>query len=338
MTKPYKLIVFVGRFQPVHKSHIEIINRALHLSERVLVLIGSSNQPRTIKNPWTWQERERMIQQGLFDQPFTDSQVFFEPLNDYIYNDQTWATQVQDVVAQYCDDNTNIGIIGHSKDESSYYLKMFPQWKFVDVENIDDLHATDIRSMMLELQQIDNNMLPGRVGDYIRAFMLTSDFDTLVEEYKFIQKYRQSWSKAPYAPTFVTADAVVVQSGHVLLVRRRAQPGRNLFATPGGFVNQNETLEDAALRELREETKLKVPLPVLKGNIKSSKVFDAPARSLRGRTITQAFYIELPPGELPKVRGSDDADKAVWVPLNVFEKMQDQMFEDHWHIVQHFIG
>jgi len=109
--------------------------------------------------------------------------------------------------------------------------------------------------------------------------------------------------------------------------------GKGTWATPGGFIKSNERLEDSMLRELREETKLKVPVPVLRGNIKAREVFDSPNRSLRGRTITHAFLIELPPGPLPKVKGSDDAEKARWVPLSVFEKMQDQMFEDHYTLV-----
>jgi bifunctional NMN adenylyltransferase/nudix hydrolase len=80
-----------------------------------------------------------------------------------------------------------------------------------------------------------------------------------------IEKYKESWKAAPFPPTFVTVDAVVVQSGHVLLVKRKAMPGAGLWALPGGFLNQEETLLDGAIRELKEETKIKVPVPVLKG-------------------------------------------------------------------------
>ena len=140
----------------------------------------------------------------------------------------------------------------------------------------------------------------------------------------------------PYAPTFLTCDAVVVQSGHVLLVKRGANPGKGLWALPGGFVNQNERIQDACMRELREETRLKVPLPVLHGSVKNKEVFDHPDRSLRGRTVTQAFYIELPPGKLPQVKGGDDAASAKWVPLAFVR--EEEMYEDHYHILTHFLG
>jgi bifunctional NMN adenylyltransferase/nudix hydrolase len=129
-------------------------------------------------------------------------------------------------------------------------------------------------------------------------------------------------------------DACVVQAGHVLLIERRAEPGKGLWALPGGFLEQSETIETAVLRELREETKLKVPEPVLRGSIVTSRVFDDPARSLRGRTITHAYLIHLAPhGEgLPEVKASSDARKARWWPLA--QVKPSMMFEDHMSIIK----
>lgn len=336
--KKYDYMIFIGRFQPPHKAHIDIINRALEVSNQVIILVGSANQPRTIKNPWTWHEREEMIRACFSSDK--QSNLTFKPIEDVVHNNQVWARAVQDTINNNVPNNeeSKVGLIGHKKDDSSFYLDMFPQWKFEAVDNINDMHSTDIRTMMFELEQLDKQKIPSGIYHYINAFMNSEAFFALKEEYEFIQKYKQAWAAAPYPPTFVTVDAVVVQSGHVLLVRRKASPGKGTWAIPGGFLNQNETIEAAAIRELREETKLKVPEPVLRGNIKDTKIFDAPGRSLRGRTITHAHYIELPSGQLPKVKGSDDADKAKWVPLSTFEQMQDQMFEDHWHIVNHFVG
>jgi bifunctional NMN adenylyltransferase/nudix hydrolase len=124
----------------------------------------------------------------------------------------------------------------------------------------------------------------------------------------------------------------------VLLVRRRAEPGKGLWAFPGGFVDKNENLQSAVIRELHEETRLKLPAPVLRGSIKSREVFDHPERSLRGRTITHAYYFEFPSGELPPVKGGDDAEHAQWIPISEAMEMEEQFFEDHFHILEHFLG
>jgi len=386
-------VVFIGRMQPPHMAHIEIIYRALQQGKKVIILIGSANQPRTITNPWTWKERADMIR-ACFP-PEDQSRLLFQGMSDAVSN-TVWATDVQETVADvikkdrrkdvktnqkdFLDVNFNpvIKLIGHKKDESSFYLDMFPQWKDIIVDNIDDLNSTDIRLQMFESQTIDTDSkmfgIPKSIADYLKAFMNSEHFENLQNEYDFNKQYKRAWdwngtldnflestakmlpegasveevikalrqnhTVAPYDPIFNTVDAVVVQSGHVLLIRRRSAPGKGTWALPGGFLNPDERIEDAVVRELREETKIKVIEPILRSKVennKNMKVFDKPDRSLRGRTVTFAHYIELPPGPLPKVKGSDDADKAKWVPLSVFNKMEDQLFEDHFRIVQHFV-
>lgn len=61
MNKPYKLGFLVGRFQPLHSGHEDMINRAIELCDRVGVLIGSSNESGTSKNPFTYETREEML-------------------------------------------------------------------------------------------------------------------------------------------------------------------------------------------------------------------------------------------------------------------------------------
>lgn len=345
MTYKYDTLVFIGRFQPFHIGHEQVIRTALTLASNVIVLIGSANQPRTIKNPWTYAERVGMITDGI-DLPREEvGRVTYAPLCDATYNDQKWAANVQlavdDIVvhsrgALY--KPLKIGVIGHAKDSSSYYLKMFPQWESVEHEMNESISATDLRGLMFEGKNIRfiQSLLPAKVFEYVRQWRFTPEFDVLLEEYIHTEKYKHAWKAAPYAPTFVTTDAVVVQSGHVLLIRRRAAPGAGLLALPGGFLNQEEYLVDGMLRELREETKLKVPAPVLKGSIVNTRVFDKPDRSLRGRTITHAFLIHLPPGDLPPVKGGDDAAKAMWVPISDIK--EDNMFEDHWSIIVNMLG
>jgi len=346
--KKYDYLVFIGRFAPCHVGHQQVITAALEQANNVIILVGSSYRPRTIKNPWTYHERASMIRSTL--SPGDHSRVDICPIRDYMYNDDAWINQVQftvnaSIFSNECRSGTlrdakdlKIGLIGHEKDKSSFYLRLFPQWAHVEHDMNEVVHATDIRSILFQQKNplYLKGLLPKPIFDSIGDFNKTSEFAELVTEYNFIEQYKEMWKAAPYAPFFVTVDTIVVQSGHVLVVVRDAAPGAGLFALPGGFLEQSEYIECAALRELKEETKIDVPVKVLRGSITKSHVFDHPLRSLRGRTITHAFLIELPPGPLPKVKGSDDARSATWIPFN--ELRSEDFFEDHWDVINFFVN
>ncbi len=336
----FDTLVFIGRFQPPHRAHFQVLQQALQQAERVCVLIGSTDKPRTIKDPFSFAERRDMILSALPEA--VRARVHIVPLQDSLYNDSDWVRWVQDAVAQALGGSPagRIGLIGHEKDASSYYLRMFPQWERVDVDATEDIGATEIREQFFA--ERSNSFVawavPAPVNAWLQDFATRPEFAQLKSEFEFIRTYRKSWAAAPYPVTFVTVDAVVIHSGHILLIRRRSEPGKGLWALPGGFVDQAERLETACLRELREETGLKLPEPVLRGSLRDVRVFDHPERSLRGRTITHAYLFHMPTGELPRVKGGDDADKARWFPLNVFAQMRNVMFEDHFDIAYHFLG
>ena len=97
-----------------------------------------------------------------------------------------------------------------------------------------------------------------------------------------------------YPRPAVTADCVVIGSAadssrYVLLIQRGNEPYKGCWALPGGFMDMDETLEQCALRELKEETGL-----TPSGDITELKSFSTVDRDPRGRTITVAFLIEMP--------------------------------------------
>lgn len=337
MKKYNNLAVFIGRFQPFHAAHKAIIDYGISQAERVLVLIGSAFGPRTLRNPFTYNERYSLIRQY-----YSKDNVLISPLRDYIYNDSKWIMSVQEEVKNNTKETDKIALIGYEKDSTGYFLKLFPQWDNINVSgNINssllNINATDIRFSMFNDSVLS---WQNRVNSLNLNTLITLTeqpfWNKLKEENKFIQQLKQQWANSPYTPTFNTVDSVVIQSGHILLVKRGAMPGEGLFALPGGYLNTKETLLDSAIRELKEETKLKVPEAVLKGSIVDVNTFDDPHRSARGRIITTAFNFKLQDQlELPKVKGGDDAKKAFWLPLSSL-KEQD-FFEDHFHIINYFI-
>ena len=336
--KKYHTLVLIGRFQPFHNAHLEIVKRATALTDNLVIITGSAAQPRTYKNPFTSRERYGMIYEATRGLAM---QIHVEENIDTIYNDQAWAVRVQGIVNKYSIPGTKTGVIGHKKDESSFYLDMFPQWEYENVEEIEPLSAVNIRDLYFK-RDVNMNFIkavvPQTTFDFLNEFKDTPEYEQIIREREFVANYKKQYASLPYPPIFSTADSVVIQSGHVLMIKRRSEPGKGLWALPGGYVNANtdKTVLDAAIRELREETLIKVPGPVLRGSIVDNRVFDAVDRSPRGRIITHCFKIVLPDGELPKVKGSDDAEKARWVPIA--EVRSEECFEDHYDMVMWAVG
>jgi len=333
----YDYLIFIGRFQPFHTGHESVIRKALELSDKVIVLIGSAYQPRTVRNPWDFNERESLMRLAFSQEE--NRRILAFPLLDQTYNNQRWIKSVQQLVSGIVHNkiasSPKVGLIGHQKDSSSEYLTLFPQWEREEVENYENISSTDIRELYFDNGELSSS-LNSNVAIALEKFKTSKAYEQVQNEFHFVKKYKSAWDNAPYTPMFITVDAVVVQSGHILMIERKAQPGKGLMALPGGFLDANETLKSAVIRELREETRIKVPAPVLAGSITKMQVFDDPYRSARGRTVTHAYLIELKGDKLPKVKGGDDASKAFWVPFA--EVKPELMFEDHYHIVQAMVG
>lgn len=332
--------VFILRGQPFHLGHKAIIQEALQKTQAVLILIGSYRTPVTIKNPWSFEAREDMIRGSMtLDE---NARILVRPIRDFLYSIHTWVTSLQNVVTVNTDGD-DITLYGHFKDDSSFYLNLFPQWKLAQMPNIKSngrsIDSTLIRNFMYENNDSWRPLVTEYVASVLESYMQTDEFQRMVREFKFIENYKKTWEKAPYPPTFVTTDAVVVQSGHVLLVVRGREPGKGYYALPGGFLNQGESIRQCTIRELKEETKIDVPSVILDKCITDTVTFDHPLRDLRGRTISHASLIELDYNKpLPRIKGSDDAAEAVWMPFNELGLHEEKFFADHIHIIGRFMS
>ncbi|MFO8046071.1 MAG: bifunctional nicotinamide-nucleotide adenylyltransferase/Nudix hydroxylase [Halomonas sp.] len=343
----FDCLVFIGRFQPPHLGHLAVIHEALKRARQVIVLVGSSWQARSMRNPWHFDERRAMLRSAFDDEE--NARLAVVPLLDALYNNDVWVRDVQrkvrDIASPQGARLPRIGLIGASRGQSSYYLSLFPQWESVSVPLVEGISASQIRERLFRstssaddyLTTGASHDLPPGVVNAVRSFCIGDHYRQLSEEQRLLDQYRSAWAQAPYPPIFVTVNAVVVQSGHVLLVRRTAAPGKGLLALPGGFINSHERLLDACLRELRERIRLKVPEPVLKGSLRGQRLFDEPHRSWRGRTLAEAFYFALTPDQqLPRLKPVKGGDHARWVALADLDP--EALFEDHFFIIQNFLG
>lgn len=337
----YDYLVFICRCQPLHYGHLQVINQALDLAPNLIIILGSANSPRTTRNPFTFAERVEMISEALGDKA---ERVTFAPAPDILYNDDMWVSNIQRLVNEIAPAHKQIGLIGCQKDFSSYYLKLFPNWSSVSIRPLYVgggmlFNSTFIREQWLMDQRINNDWMPSPIGDYLERFKKTDAYALLQEEFEFDRNYDP---RAFDNDIVCCVDAVVIQSGHVLLVRRKNVPGKGLLALPGGHVNKDETFIEAVVRELKEETMIsdrhgKIPPGRLQSYIESKELFDNPNRSSRARVISMAYLFRLPnQTELFSVKGDDDAESAHWVRLG--DIRHEEMFEDHGSILMKMVA
>lgn len=356
MSQP-NVLVFIGRFSPVHKAHTHTMKLALQQADRLIIAIGSTNDARNTRNPWTFEERVDMIKLALTGCDL--DRVTFIPLRDYPYDNLKWRRTAEQMVHTVVDSfnltNPTVGIIGCTKDESSWYIRYFPKWQVVSVDPYESEHdhkiisATPIRegfllhgTVFISDNAVVSDIIHPLVSKYLIDWTNTPMFVQMNAEMGGNVAYQQNWRSAPYAPTIVTADCVVLavkdNVPHILLVTRKKHPGIGLYALPGGHIEPHETLEQAGIRELFEETQIQVDYDI-RQFINSSRVFDYPQRSQRARVITSALFIHLPTQfTLPPVTAADDAASVQWVPVKDIGNIRSSFFEDHFHIISHFIN
>ncbi len=339
----YDLAVCIGRFQPFHLGHLALLRRALDIAERVAVVLGSAHHARSPKNPWTWQERDAMIRAAL---PEADrGRVDMLPVRDY-YDQPRWVAAVRRAVDETAPTARSVALVGHFKDVTSGYLSDFPAWALVSIDKAGDVDATPIRDALFaaapsELDGVLNGLadrLPSSTLAGLRTWVTEPVRSQLAEEWRMLRHYRDQWAVAPYPPVLVTVDTVILCQGRVLLIRRGQAPGKGLLAVPGGFIEQHETVYRSAVRELEEETSLALSEPELRQCLQAVAVFDHPGRSQRGRVITHAHYFDLGDRPVPAVQAGDDAASVAWVEIGALQALEDQFHDDHFHMLDHFLG
>jgi bifunctional NMN adenylyltransferase/nudix hydrolase len=184
----FDFLVFIGRFQPFHLAHQAVIQDAFQHSKSVTILLGSAQPERTLKNVFTSDEREAMIRASF--SPEQQNQIHFAGLID-VFNDEKWTAMVKQAVQAIVQHSMQaghshlapkIGLIGHFKDQSSYYLSLFPEWPLVELDNYFQLSATPIREQYLLGQLPTLKQVPAATLDFLIHFQQTADYRVLQQQ------------------------------------------------------------------------------------------------------------------------------------------------------------
>ena len=154
------------------------------------------------------------------------------------------------------------------------------------------------------------------------------------------QEFVKTYDDSKYAKPSVTADMVIFARGseaehlEVLLIQRGRPPFRGQYALPGGFVNPDESVDDAAARELKEETGVDC------GCLEQLRTFSTPGRDPRRWVITCAYLALVEKSEIT-VKAGDDAKAAEWFSVKLErlpdasgpgEKAGNRRIEELWQV------
>lgn len=364
MTHKFDYGVFIGRFQPFHQGHQEIILKALLEVEKLIIFVGSSDGPRTERNPLTYDQRVEIMSAGI---PTWMPRIHFIPAYDH-EDDSQWVNQIRSGVKQYIqrqgwtDKPPQIALCGMKKDHSSYYLNLFPEWGSVDISVIADMPdervdqsnicSTDIREALYMAINSDENLygpwwqnylietglyMPQKSCEKFQSYIdnNTEMFTHFAKTWADKKVYQQKYGKGP----FVTVDNVVIKkditgSKCILLIQRK---DNGKLALPGGFVDAGERLDVAAHRELCEETELKLNLAQYRSMLDQVIVIDSPDRDPRAHIITHVHRVTLDDNVEWVVSGSDDAVFAAWYRLDAiaeFSKNAEDYHAGHLSIIK----
>lgn len=346
-----KVGMLICRLQPRHIGHNAIIQQAAEQCDHLMVLIGSANRPRSIRNPWTYEERMTDLVSALPKLVPNGFSVY--PLNDYRYANAQWTSDVEASIVHLMASNPPYFsgysmepiLFGHDKPGNDY-LKDFRHWKFINLDSPYPGCSTDIREHMFSILAKPDVDPVRHLDSHCELSGTDATFSSihqhLVDDWRWLDAEQKTFADYKFKETlqFNCSDAVVECDGHILLIKRGNSPGKGCWALPGGFKENNETFADCAFRELTEETNLRVPEKKLRGSVQKVELFDDPHRGHGIPRNTVAYYIKIeadPNGEKPRVTPKSDAVEAKWWPFyDVLNKLH--MHDDHQDIIYKMTG
>jgi len=170
-----KCAVFIGRFQPFHIAHLEIVRCAYNIASKIIVIVGSKTSPFSLKNPFSFNERKSFISDTLTEIGIHNFQI--KGVDDYECDDQ-WVKEVVNLIP----DSNSITLIGHNKDSSSYYLNLFPQYEYLEVEQQINVSGTMIReSLYRDEMNLIKDVVPQPVYNFLTKFRNTKRYGKIID-------------------------------------------------------------------------------------------------------------------------------------------------------------
>ncbi|BAV81198.1 NMN adenylyl transferase [Vibrio phage VCPH] len=325
----------ICRLQGLHKGHLYLLETAANNSERLTVIIGSSNKSKAIKNPWTAAERYQMTYVAMLQHGIDMEKVDFVGLPDYDYNDDIWENELHAIIKERVQDTFQPVIFTSAKGGDDQLRHAWA--RDMQVANIGNppeevaFSATDVRKAIL---QGDTDFLAKACTEHVVGDLLLETGagyeGTQALKRKRVHQMNDAsiWKGTPYAVIKCATDNVVVDATgeNVLLVRRgENSPGAGLWALPGGHLEPDLDELQNALKELNEEANLVVKPEFCIAQAR----FTDPDRCEIGRMTSTAFAFMIDQVK-PEVysQPGEDTDMAKWFPVADVANLD--MYDDHF--------
>ena len=194
--KHYQLAVVIGRFQPLHIGHEELIKNALLHADHVLLLLGSSNESRTFKNPFTFYERRDMIEKTFAKHVY---QLSIQPLPD-TNNNASWIKSVAKLIQSTSNelDITETCIVVCDKDtlttDSNDLLRQLP-FPVIPVPTYYSISATSVRQSLFDGVS-PYNMI--NLPKPVQTYLVKNWVNVSVNTQKKVEKKLKWFDRSPY--------------------------------------------------------------------------------------------------------------------------------------------
>ena len=169
--------IYIGRFQPFHNAHLGITLECLRQVDQLMFVVGSAQESRTPKNPFTVTERSAIIRGSLEEISVAPGRILTEGLDDHP-DDKVWCANLHKLVGRY---TAKPILFGAEKDNTSYYLRIFPDWELRVLPVRILMSATEIRQLYFR-GEVYEHMVPAAVTRFMQQFAQTPDFAALKEQ------------------------------------------------------------------------------------------------------------------------------------------------------------
>lgn len=348
-----KIAYYIGGFRPFHNGHVSIVMRALEDFDKVVIVVGSFSNSISIRCPFTGYQRASIIDNWITNNDLKN-RVSISHNEDYLTDDE-WLDSLQTFAYQ------DYAFIVCDRENPEYIDLIKSRYNVKTYECLSDISATKIRNALFDDEypqfafirdNVPSETISFLYDDYVKTLQSAYSYD----EYQTVLKIKKEAASLKYPPIYVCADALLLaetaKKTYILLIKRNGKIGNGQFAMPGGYVNQNETTYQAALRELQEETGIQFSIDIPKNNNPilrnvSSYIADYPSRSVRGRVISHVYMFNIYANNngVEKmildtsidddyiISAGDDAGEVFWLDVNEINKHRSLFFEDHFLII-----